>query len=228
MNSLLSTSFLKLKLDVSLEEAQRLRARTLDLRCHGLEKCPNLNVMLSPEYLNTVQCLLLQINKLPELTGSVCHGLRNLKALSLDYNRLTDLPYEFHTLGNLTMLNISHNQFVDLHFLYVICHLKSLKVLWANATGIREIPKEIQNLKNLRILGLRRNHLKSLPTELFSLEQLQWLTLGNNEIREIPNEIGNLKHLVRLNFQYNCLTRLPLSFTYLEVCKPNELTTTQY
>ncbi|ODM97541.1 Protein lap1 [Orchesella cincta] len=216
MTSLLTASFLKLKLDVSLEEAERLQSRLLDLRCHGLEECPDFNTRLSSKYRKTIQCLLLQINKLSEFNANVCNGLRNLKALSLDHNRLTDLPYEFRKLSYLTMLNVSHNQFSDLHFLYVICQLKTLRVLWANATGLREIPKEIQNLKKLRILGLRKNHLRSLPQELFSLQELQWLTLSSNEIQEIPYEISKLKQLVHLNLQHNCLKRLPESLNQLE------------
>ncbi|CAL8099117.1 unnamed protein product [Orchesella dallaii] len=216
MTSLLAASYLKLKLDVSLEEAERLNAYILDLRCHGLEECPELSVRLSSKYLKTIQCLLLQINKLSTLNKNVCQGLIHLKALSLDYNRLTDLPYDFRKLGYLTMLNVSHNPFSDAHFFYVICQLKTLRILWANATGLRRIPKEIQNLKKLRILGLRKNRLKILPMELFSLQELQWLTLSSNEIMDVPDDITKLKALVHLNLQHNCLERLPANLSDLK------------
>lgn len=217
MRSILTDWFLNLKLQVSIEEAKRQRNCILDLRNHGLEECPNFLVQLPEEYRSALKCLLLQSNVLPEFLRVNCHTLQSLKGLTLDYNRLVDIPFDFRRLKNLTVLNVSHNKFESLHFFYVICQLKSLRVLWANATGLRDIPIEISELSRLRILGLRRNHITTLPKALFSLTTLRWLTLADNKISEIPSEISNLENVVHLNLQRNFLVDLPDAFFELQV-----------
>lgn len=217
MSSLLTKWFQNYKLKVSLEEAQRKRFRTIDLRFHGLEGCSNLSTMASEEFLCNLKGLFLQGNYLNQLSRSDCHALVNLKALMLDYNQLTDLPFDFRRMKNLTVLNVSHNKFSDGHFFNVICQLKNLRVLWANSTGIVDIPKEIKELKQLHTLGLRRNNIQVLPSELFTLTQLKWLTLSGNKIQSIPYEIGELRNLSHLGLKRNMIVWLPTSFITMEV-----------
>lgn len=208
---------MKFKLNVSLEEAERLQSSTLNLQSHGLTECPEFSTLLSIEYMESLRCLLMQYNQLEFFCRTSCRLLENLKCLAIDYNRLTDLPFCFRHLKNLSVLNVSHNNFSGLHFFHVICQIGTLKVLWANKTGLKLIPPEIKSLTNLRILGLRRNFIRALPSELFMLTNLRWLTLTGNMIEEIPFEVEGLKHLVHLNLQKNRIMRLPISFNHLQV-----------
>lgn len=210
--------FLRFKLETSLEEALRLQKSCLDLRNHGLEEDPlDLLLTLPEDYLYSLQFIFLQFNSIRTFSRKLCHVLNNLKGLTLDYNELTDFPFDFHRLSNLTILNVSHNRFDGLHFFYVICQLENLRILWANCTGIDEIPPEIGHLTNLRTLGLRRNFIRGIPLELTQLRELRWLTLANNEISQLPPEICQLSLLKHFSLLGNKLGDLPETFNQLPV-----------
>lgn len=63
-----------------------------------------------------------------------------------------DLPFDIRHLQNLTSINVSHNKFQTLRFFHVVCQLTNLRILWANATGLTEIPVvEITKLTKLYV-----------------------------------------------------------------------------
>lgn len=89
--------------------------------------------------------------------------LKQIKHISLRWNRLNLLPKEFFRLTQLEILDLNNN---------------ALEVL----------PNEIGNLKKLKQLNLNINSLKTLPREIINLKRLEVLNIKNNKYLELNSE----------------------------------------
>jgi len=197
--------FMSWKVLVGIDEVKRNQKSTLclsncDLKGFSLEEMMKVSN-------SSVVRLLLQENDISELIDDFGLCGRNLQFLSLAYNKLTRLPVTFGELDRLTRLNISHNNFSLEGFPVVLCQLKTLRILWANGIGIRELPKAFEKLTELRLLGLRNNDMREFPDPILSLKKLQWLTLYGNFIAHIPFDLDRLDGLIHLNLSYNRISR---------------------
>jgi hypothetical protein len=89
--------------------------------------------------------------------------LKQIKKISLRWNRIQILPKEFFNLVELETLELNNNV-------------------------LEGLPKEIENLKHLKELNLNINSLVSLPTEIVSLKGLKILNIKNNKYLELDDK----------------------------------------
>lgn len=89
---------------------------------------------------------------------------RNVKVLTLTFNRLFDLPKELANLENLEELNASHNAFKKIPD--AIAHLHNLQNLDLSSCNISEIPDFIAKMKALKKLNLNGNPVTEAPDSL--------------------------------------------------------------
>ncbi|XP_020240789.1 plant intracellular Ras-group-related LRR protein 7 isoform X3 [Asparagus officinalis] len=128
------------------------------------------------------------IERLPNNLGN----LRSLKVLTLDGNRLRNLPDELGALSRLEQLSITNN--------ILIC-----------------LPNTVGHLHNLLILNVSSNKLKSLPESIGGCTSLEEFQANDNLIEELPLSICNLIHLKSLFLNKNNMHQLPQNL--LRGCK---------
>lgn len=124
---------------------------------------------------------------LAELLPGIASEFTSLEEVSIDQNRLEDIPEltRFAVLtGTIKRLSLQTNLFC-------------------------EVPPAICALENLTSLNLSRNRITSVPVEVFQLSKLKTVNLCENEISSLPIGIGSLKHLKLLRLDTNKLTSLP-------------------
>ncbi|KAL6053472.1 dual specificity phosphatase 12 [Balamuthia mandrillaris] len=117
--------------------------------------------------------------------------LNSLTQLSLNKNRIADLPSRLWTLPHLNSLNISANQLTALNI---------------PSSALSPIYK--RSLSPLQFLSVSRNLLHSLPPEVGRLATLQSFYAGKNRITSIPPSICRLTNLRNLDLTANCLSDL--------------------
>ena len=132
--------------------------------------------------------LLLWGNNIETINNRTFYGLRRLRLLDLDRNRLSAVERGAlsHVRHTLEVLRLSEN------------HISSL------SSSI------LSNLRQLRVLTLASNRLRFIDARMFvGLDQLQTLSLANNRIQFLAD--GSFQHLVRLrtlNLSGNRLDRV--------------------
>lgn len=135
-----------------------------------------------------------QITDLDEL-----YMLPKLEVISMDYNAISVVSYNFRALRQLKMSKNHLTQF-NLHPLHLYNADGSLKDHHCLLTDL--------NLANCK--------LSSLPDDLFiSAISLEHLILDNNTLSILPSSIGCLTKLVRLSVQGNNLEMLPSEISRL-------------
>lgn len=140
-------------------------------------------------------------------------GLSSLKTLTLNHNRLLEIPESICQLRSLRELLIFANQ---IQFLpEQIGNLVNLRKFFFSSNRIKRLPASIGNLHSLRVMLLGCNELGTICREIGSLASLQELVLHDNKITFLPEEIGNLSELRRLDLIANELSNLPDSIQAL-------------
>ncbi|KAJ3440556.1 s-cell enriched with leucine-rich repeat-containing protein slra-related [Anaeramoeba flamelloides] len=91
----------------------------------------------------------------------------SLRWLSLDHNKIMQIPAEIKNLYILESLLLRHNM-------------------------IRVVPPEIGSLKALRELYLSKNNITTIPPQISQLSSLQVVDLSNNQISSLPKEMDSL------------------------------------
>ncbi|KAI8644570.1 hypothetical protein BD408DRAFT_412911 [Parasitella parasitica] len=135
-----------------------------------------------------------QITDLDEL-----YLLPKLEVISVDYNAISVVNYNFQALRQLNMSKNHLTQF-NLHPLHVYNPDGSLKHQRCLLTDL--------NLANCK--------LSSLPDDLFTnATSLEHLILDNNTLSTLPSSIGSLTKLLRLSVQGNNLEALPSEISHL-------------
>ena len=82
-----------------------------------------------------------------------------------------------------------------------ICTITSLEKL--TISGVKSVPKEINQLKELDSLEIKGESLKKLPPEIGSFSKLRRFTIEYTGLASLPDEIGNLSSLKKLYIQHN-------------------------
>ena len=108
--------------------------------------------------------------------------LRNLRTLSMDKNRLTELPSLIGTMLSLRKISLHSNQ-------------------------LNSLPPSICLLVNLDTLDLHKNSLRTLPPNLGHLHALQRLDLSENKISELPISICGLSENAQISVGRNPLEK---------------------
>jgi hypothetical protein len=136
------------------------------------------------EHLGMLQELRMDENELEcpvEELAPLCK-LRNLRTLSMDKNRLTELPSLIGTMLSLRKISFHSNQ-------------------------LSSLPPSICLLVNLDTLDLHKNSLRTLPPNLGHLHALQRLDLSENKISELPISICGLSENAQISVGRNPLEK---------------------
>lgn len=118
------------------------------------------------------------------------HVLPNLVELSLQYNRIGELPYYIVALQNLQVLDLTSNcirYLPDELFL-----LQNLQYLGLSSNNLTIVSEDVAKLKKLRVLRLSKNNLKSLPDSICQLQDLMCLSLKDNQLIFLPPRLFEL------------------------------------
>jgi adenylate cyclase len=193
--------------------ANRLRGR-LPLSFSALEKLQELDLRQN------------QITDLDEL-----YTLPRLEIISVDYNAISVVNFNFGTLRVLSMYKNHLTQFnttlmcallTDLNL--ANCKLSSLPDdLFINASALETLtldnntisvlPNSLGHLVKLSCLSVQGNNLETLPSEISQLAELKELDAQKNNIKFLPKEIWLCGSLQVLNCSSNLLDAFPEPFT---------------
>ena len=170
---------------------------------------------VTEEHLSRIAVLELGNLGLESLKAGDFAGLSGLQSLSLEGNRLSELPPEmFSRLSSLKELNLRNNELSELPD-EVFAGLSSLERLRLDHNRLSRLTQGVfSDLVNLQELGLSENELSILPDGLFSaLTRLRDLHLGQNQFSALSNRpFGELPQLKTLNLFANQLSELPEDF----------------
>ena len=149
-------------------------------------------------FINLDNCDLLQIPQ--EIVN-----FKKLEGLSLSYNNLSNLNFNFNKLESLKRLILNDNRVERLPESFF--NLNMLEELQISFNRLEYLPESIKNLRRLRILNLFNNRLRSLPKSITELKMLEKLNISFNNISELPRNIFSLKNLRIFsvnNHEYEC------------------------
>lgn len=137
-------------------------------------------------FINLDNCDLLQIPQ--EIVN-----FKRLEGLSLSYNNLSNLNFDFSRLEFLKILILNDNLVESMPDSFF--NLNMLEELHMSFNSLEHLPESIKNLSRLRILNLFNNRLKSLPKSITELKMLEEINISFNNISELPENIYSLKNL---------------------------------
>jgi hypothetical protein len=149
-------------------------------------------------------------------------GLTHLTSLSLNDNRLTQLPLGLAELSLLNTLDLSGNkgiEWLDAKHLGGSVLLTMLERLRLGMKGdvafadlhLRMLPTCLWEIDGISCLDVSRNELIALPPDIGALTALRSLTIldvSHNMLRSLPPSIGSLP-LVHLTCSHNHLKNAP-------------------
>ena len=122
----------------------------------------------------------------------------NLKFVDVSNSQqLIKMP-NFSSMPNLERLNIGGcTSLHKLHsYIDAISHMKFIKELCLNETGIKEVPSSIGYLTSLEILDFSRCwKFQKLPDIFANMKRLRMLFMRGTKIKELPSSIGYLESL---------------------------------
>jgi hypothetical protein len=119
----------------------------------------------------------------------------SLRELSLDHNRLIELPAAIGYLSALENLTLHDNELRELPA--DIGRLRALQQLRVDRNRLRTLPSSIGALTGLTALHLDGNELQSLPDELGQCAALQDLQIGaNTQLRALPPTLAHCESLI--------------------------------
>ncbi|KAJ9687371.1 hypothetical protein PVL29_016026 [Vitis rotundifolia] len=206
----------------------------------NLEGCKNLESFLSSMHMESLQILNLsgcsKLKKFPEVQGA----MDKLSELSLKGTAIKELPLSIEYLNGLALLNLEECKSLE-SFPCCIFKLKSLKTLtilnclrlkklpeirenmgslkdlFLDDTGLRELPSSIEHPNELVLLQLKNcKKLASLPVSIFKLKSLETLTISNClRLKKLPEIRENMESLKRLFLDDTGLRALPSSIEHL-------------
>ncbi|KAI8326859.1 hypothetical protein EDC96DRAFT_533719 [Choanephora cucurbitarum] len=152
------------------------------------------------------------------LTGRLPAGfakLQSLQELDLRQNQITDLE-DLYVLPKLEVISIDYNAISLVS--YDFTNLRQLKMSKNHLTHFTVAPSHLYHpdgtLKNIRCmltdLNLANCKLSSLPDDVFAnAVSLEHLVLDDNTLSVLPSSIGSLSRLLRLSVQGNNLELIP-------------------
>lgn len=137
----------------------------------------------------------------PEVNASLISNFKRLKSLTIEADKITEVPSSVGQLNELERLNLRGpiRELPD-----NIYNLSNLKELDLGATNINKISPRIKDLKNLEILYIGFTSIRQIPKEIFELPKLADLTLPDTvtlfKIKDL-----NLKSLRKFDAPYELL-----------------------
>ena len=108
--------------------------------------------------------------------------LRNLRTLSLEKNRLVEIPSLIATMLSLRRISLHSNQIVELP--PAICLLVGLESLDLHKNNLRGLPNAIGNLKALQKFDISENKIVELPISICELSDELQLSVGRNPLEK--------------------------------------------
>ena len=143
-----------------------------------------------------VKILRLARNEFTILPVEIGNYLKNCTILSLQWNKLREIPSCLLQLPSIIELNVSHNVLVELPD--VPEWPFSLKILNVSHNRLTRLPKSTVG-PSIEKLDLSYNQFRSVPSCVCSFLTLLTLDLsGNSKISSLPVELGRLKKLYDL------------------------------
>ena len=138
----------------------------------------------------------------------------DLRELWLSKNMISVLTRELYSLPKLQVLCLSDNHLTAVPS--AIGDISTLKRLILNGNKITSIPADIMRCTQLEELRLDNNRLSEFPLCVTELKKLTRLGLSKNKIGPtVPTQIRKLRRLIELDLDYNALTTLPSTFSFL-------------
>ena len=155
-----------------------------------------------------LEILALQHNKISRVPSSI-RNFQNLRKLSFNYNKITDVHADVSLLKKLEHLSFYHNQLKEVPSgVYGITSLKEIDLFY---NEIESIEPQWTHWKNLTMLYLSHNKIPSLPENIHELSSLYGLYIWDNRIERLPENIGKVKTLRSIWANNNYLKNLPAS-----------------
>lgn len=158
---------------------------------------------------------------------------KNLQALQLSSNGLTQFPDDFSKLNSLLFFASINNDFTrfpkDMYMLHNLCYLElfgckidsipneisaleKLKILHVgNISDTLRITNKLKLCDNLQELAFESVVLDSCPKQLFRIPSLKFLSLSNTQIHAMPQNLDKLGNLEVLILDFNNISELPRS-----------------
>jgi len=171
----------------------------------------NLAGMIPKEigYLNKLEVLILQSNRISENIPSSIGMLPRLKSLVLNENYLSGvIPEEITNCRMLELLLLRANRLSGTipSFLGDLHYIQEIVLTDNKLTGT--IPSTLSYLQYLSTISFKMNTLSgTIPSELGMCQSLQDLHLTHNDLEgSIPSNLGNLMLLKRLHLHDNMLS----------------------
>lgn len=138
----------------------------------------------------------------------------DLRALTLQGNKLTRIPAAVHTCKRLESLWMGNNTLTELN-IKPLRGLRRLNDLNLYNAGLAVLPRQIRKLKHVTVLDLYYNQLSELPRQIGRMRRLEQLAVANNKLTALPAQLARLKRLNTLFAHHNKLTQLPNTFARL-------------
>ena len=157
------------------------KLKKLHLRDNHIQEVPTDFGILN----SNLEFLDLGYNFLTQISVSLCRGLGGLKYLSVDSNRIRELPDKIRELSDLELLNLSKNRLLSLN--YEVCNdLKNLKVLLLNNNNLEELPIFVPNRRPVSGMKRTPSSLSNAsfvrkPKFTFNLPSLKKIDLSSNK-----------------------------------------------
>lgn len=181
----------------------------------------DLHVVWEMEWLRDLK---LAKNQLQGALPSAIGKLRDLEALDLHENSLTELPEELGELSALRSLDIGQNEMVTLPFEALSrVPLRDIRAPKNKLAGTL-IPATVQQLSALQNLDVVNNALEKLSdNDQLELPSVQTLSLSVNRIKSLPN-VSTWQALLSLLMEDNSLSEIPQGFIELNSIRNVDLT----
>jgi len=119
--------------------------------------------------------------------------LRNLKLLDLNFNCITEIPFD---VGGLVLeeLHVSNNKLEAISSRLFLGNMaNTLHTLDLSNNNLSSVPSDICNLKGLVTLKLSNNKLTHLPPNLWLLNKLKHFSASENLLIHLPGTMTMLK-----------------------------------
>ncbi|KAI9255443.1 hypothetical protein EDC94DRAFT_696535 [Helicostylum pulchrum] len=165
--------------------------------------------------------------------------LPKLEVISVDYNAISVVNYNFKNLRQLKMSKNHLTQFLlnPLHSTHtgdtpclltdlnlancklsslpddLFTHAVSLENLVLDNNTLSELPRSIGCLLKLVRLSVQGNNLETIPSEVSKLGELKVLDAQKNNLKSLPKEVWLCSSLQTLNCSSNLLETFPEPFT---------------
>ncbi|GMT07317.1 hypothetical protein PENTCL1PPCAC_29491, partial [Pristionchus entomophagus] len=176
----------------------------------------------------SLRTLLLDSNKIEELTEDSFAAFPNLEVLSLRDNNISTLSYEYLKLIKLRRLDLSHNslKILPTRVFRLLSNLEHLDI--SQNEMKRAMSSDFQSQQRLRHLNLSRNALVQFDFDTFAKNvRIEELDLSYNQLRRSPgSDLKQVVNLLTLNISGNPIDKISswdLEFDRLQIIVASDM-----